>query len=451
MKRLLLLSLAVLSLATPAFAQTTAKPACGATLDACSAQTPPATTAKPGCAAIFDAGQVEPWDCTRVWGGGEYLVWWLKGTNLPPLATTSSQPVDLFSLLLGSPPGSYGLPDTRVLFGDGRYDDDARSGYRLYAGYWLDREKTVGTESSYFSIFSSGTRFLANSAGNPQLARPFIALNGDELASPIAFPAFNIPAPIVIPPDSVVIGQSGGIAIRTDVRLQGFEQNVLFNVVRDPVLKLNLLGGFRYFQLDDRVEIGTSSLANIGVAVGGVNLALDVRQLSFEQFVARNQFFGGQMGCEAEWRCGGLFVNLVSKLALGGMEETVTVGGRTYQRIGINAPGLLPPGFPTSFQQSQNGALLAQQNLVGQHERDQFALIGELRSNVGYAFTENIRASVGYTFLYCNEVVRAGEQITRVSSGDNGNTVSPTTRPAYSFVETDFWAQGVNFTLELRY
>lgn len=450
MKRLLLLSLAFLATATPTFAQApatvTLKPDC-----APPCATPACPPTKPECAGLLDMGQDCPWNNTRVWGGGEYLLWWLKGTNLPPLVTTSSQNVDLFNALLGALPGTYGFPETSVLFGDGRYDDDARSGFRIFGGFWFDREQTVGTESSYFTIWRNSTRFAANSAGAPLLARPYITLGGDEQASTLAFPTFTIPAPLIVPPDSVAISQGGGIAIRTDVRLQGFEQNMVFNVVRDQCMKVNLLGGFRYFQLDDRIEIGTASNATIDVDVGGLVLGLGIQQSSFEQFVAQNQFFGGQFGGEVEWRAGGLFVNFRSKLALGGMQETITINGRSFQRLTIDAPGLLPPGFPTTFQAAQNGALLAQQNLVGQHNRTEFALIGELGGNVGYSFTDNIRASVGYTLLYANEVVRAGEQITRISNGANGVTPSATARPAYTFIETDFWAQGVNFSLELRY
>jgi hypothetical protein len=57
-----------------------------------------------------------------------------------------------------------------------------------------------------------------------------------------------------------------------------------------------------------------------------------------------------------------------------------------------------------------------------------------------------VTATVGYTFLYISSVVRPSDQIDR-----SVNIAPPNTRPAFSFHATDFWTQGVNLGLEIRF
>ena len=71
--------------------------------------------------------------------------------------------------------------------------------------------------------------------------------------------------------------------------------------------------------------------------------------------------------------------------------------------------------------------------------------------------TRRVRATVGYTFFYMSEVVRPGDQIDRVVNPTQlptaGAFVAGTTptRPSFPFQSSDFWAQGLNFGLEIRY
>ena len=68
-----------------------------------------------------------------------------------------------------------------------------------------------------------------------------------------------------------------------------------------------------------------------------------------------------------------------------------------------------------------------------------------------------MHAYAGYTFLYIADVSRAGTGIDRaINISQVPTAVGPgplvgVARPGYTFHETDFWAHGVNFGLELRY
>ena len=74
----------------------------------------------------------------------------------------------------------------------------------------------------------------------------------------------------------------------------------------------------------------------------------------------------------------------------------------------------------------------------------------------GYLVTNHIRAYVGYNFLYWTNVIRPGDQIDRVvdlTFVPNSIPVpfSGQNRPQPLFKQSDLWAQGLQFGLELRW
>ncbi len=71
----------------------------------------------------------------KVWGQCEYLLWWVRAGNTPPLVSTGD-PNDTF-------PGALGQPGTRVLFGGGSnaLDYKAFSGLRSSVGAWFARSR----------------------------------------------------------------------------------------------------------------------------------------------------------------------------------------------------------------------------------------------------------------------------------------------------------------------
>jgi hypothetical protein len=100
---------------------------------------------------------------------------------------------------------------------------------------------------------------------------------------------------------------------------------------------------------------------------------------------------------------------------------------------------------------------LALRSNIGRHQPDELAFIPEVGLNVGLQLTRHLKLYAGYSFLWVNMVARAGEQIDPVVNvtqfpilSGAGSLVGPA-RPAFNFDGADFWAQGLNFGLELRY
>ncbi len=166
-----------------------------------------------------------------------------------------------------------------------------------------------------------------------------------------------------------------------------------------------------------------------------------------DSFGTKNQFYGGQIGLAGEWRFANSWsLGLDAKLGIGATEQTVDINGFNSTTS--------PTGMVSS---SANGLLTRTGPMgnIGHNVRSEFSIVPEIGLNLGYQLTDHVRLFVGYDFLYWTNVVRPGSQ---VDTGIDPNQVlanpanSPgANRPAFSFHNTDFWAQGVNVGVEFRW
>src|SRR5262249_12536514 len=163
-----------------------------------------------------------------------------------------------------------------------------------------------------------------------------------------------------------------------------------------------------------------------------------------DQFKTVNNFYGGQLGLSGEIRWGRFYVDMRGLVAI----------GVTHQRAGINGmtPFFQPAG---NLVFTQHGGILALPTNIGGHTRTVFSVVPEVGLNVGYQLTDNLRIYVGYTVIVWTNVARPGQQIDRTINSNQLPTVAGPgslgggpARPAFSFHETTFWAQGLNLGLE---
>lgn len=356
------------------------------------------------------------------YASAEYLLWWIRDGKAPPLATTG--PASL-------PPnqqGVLGVPGT-VILQDGTLDYSAFSGGRFTLGWWFDPCQTCALEARFFFLGRRSARYFADGSTIPVVARPFFNEN------------FNQEGAELVSSPGIALGR---LDISSASQLWGAEANLRKNCCLSCWGRWDVFTGFRYIDLRENLTLSESILALAG---SGQVSTIPPGSLVFAQdsFKTRNQFYGGQIGTEVEFRANRWFTNIRTAVALGLVHETIDIaGGQT----------ILPPGGPV---QQFNGGLLALPSNSGHFVRDRFAVVPELGVNVGYQFTENFRAYVGYTFLYWSRVVRPGDQIDRVidvSQVPNAQGPFPPVaqvRPLVPFKETDFWAHGLNFGLEYRW
>jgi len=395
------------------------------------APTPPAAPAAPAlgtascgadgacCAPVICEA---PCECYCAWFSAEYLLWWGKQPPTPPRVTQD-------------PPGLLG-PGTILVVGGGNADLGDFSGARFTAGAWLDKSQTLGIEGSYlFLAPNSNTQSISEDGGPTSrgLTVPFINANtGAPSFYTLSDPGFV----------------RGGAVLTSTSQLQAADVNGLYNLSKSSSGRLDLLGGFRYLNLHESLDFGTNfvNLAgttnNNGVPnVGGFANTQD-------QFTTRNNFYGGQVGAQGELCFGRFFVNAVGKVALGDMNEYVNISGSTYSNLQNNTL--------TGTARTTPGGIFAQPTNIGRYSRDEFAVVPEVDFNVGYKITSWARVFVGYTFLYASDVVRPGNVVdtsinTSQSSVFHTGTLVGPARPAFSFDNTDYWAQGISFGIEFRY
>jgi hypothetical protein len=347
-------------------------------------------------------------DDFRFWARADYLAYWVKHAPLP-LSVVTGDPMNPSQELLNS--------DRNL----GMF-----SGFRLTLGIWLDPYNSVGVEVSSFALQRRTSTFSASSdaAGNPTLAFPFTNVTpgafGDALL-PIAVPGIF----------------AGNVTVASRLQLWGSEANADFLLLpRVEGFQVVGLVGFRYLDLEETLNIGTTSAALLTMP------ATVLTQL--DQFNTRNQFYGGQLGTRFNWQGDRFGIDVTGKVALGAARQTINVEGASSQ----TGPGGPNGAFP--------GGFYAQPSNMGQSAVNRFAVIPSIELKLYMMLCPNLHAFVGYDFLYWNQVVRPGSQLdhninlSQSSVLGNGALLGPAL-PTTPFNRTDFWAQGVTVGFELRF
>jgi hypothetical protein len=348
----------------------------------------------------------------RAWMNIESLVWWSKSQPLSiPVITTgpASQ---------GDNAGGLGVPGTVSLNQPLNYG--AGGGIRLNLGGWLTANHVWGLEGNVFSLGRQTAGFHASDrAGDgsfiinePLAGAPFVT---------------QVSAPGV---------ETGSVLVRSCSELWGTEINGLYNLVRRDGLSFNLTGGFRYLQLQESVNIladsglfvQTTYTDNLGNTLASAPPGSSVTV--GDHFGVRNQFYGGQGGVKFQYVADRWSFLGTATLALGGTHEIINVNGFTD----VN-----PLNGQTVHLTGGNYATLQ----TGTYSANRFAAVPAFQVNLGYQFTPFIRGIIGYNFLYISSVARPGNQIDNVYDG--------VVHPTIPFVNSSFWAQGINLGLQVSF
>src|SRR5262249_30099324 len=163
-----------------------------------------------------------------------------------------------------------------------------------------------------------------------------------------------------------------------------------------------------------------------------------------------NNFYGGQIGLDTEFHRGPWSLQLVTKLAIGSVNQTVDINGGTAFSTAAGSTPIQP------------GGLLALPSNMGQYKRDHFAILPELGIKGCYDIPSWCRVSVGYNIIGLSNVARPEQQIDpRVNRSQQpvavlqGNSISaiPGTVtgplfPQFTGRDGSFWMQGLTLGVE---
>ncbi len=438
----------------------------------------------------------------RMWAEAEALLWWMKGSPLPilattaragtpglvgtqqqlPFGTTNTIPAVPAALVNGptAVAGVLGQSTTSGLFGGHHANEDDRFGGRATVGFWFDEEQTLGVEANALVLGNRSTTFSAGGGGQI-VAVPFINTT-TQATFTTANGAAGTPAfAISHQNDAFLVNFPGLVNGRLNITsatdgLVGAGLLFRENFWGGCNYRVDVVGGYRFLQFADRLAVNAnatntsgqnfrtlpfggisgpfqSSLVANGTSTGAVVSQADLQVpanfipgaslSSQDRFDCTNDFHGFDFGLTGEYRYGPWRLAWTTKLAIGENFEIVDINGQTVIR---------QPGGATF---ASRGGLLALTSNIGHLTNDRSVVIPEAGLQVGAQLTPHVRGWVGYTGLYWSEVVLAGKQIDAQINPNllppRANGVLPPITPLPHFGATSMWAQGLDVGLEVRY
>ena len=362
----------------------------------------------------------------KFWFRPDVLLWWTKTPTITqPLITTGSS--------TDSVPGAIGQPNTQVLVGGGNASFGYIGGVRFETGVWLDDRRIYGLEAGYFVLIQQSRDFTVQSGGYgyPLIARPTMnAQTGNQGAYLTSLP------------DAI----AGGTNVVLKSEFQGANVDGSFNLLQTKTVRLDALGGFRYLSLAESLNVADSSIDLFGNALsfGGAPLAAGDALAVLDRLHITNSFYGGSGGARLYYASERWFVTALGKVALGTIQERATLSGSsTLTNL-------------TGVQTTLPGGIVATTANIGSYYQKAFAVAPEGQFNFGYQITPLITLRIGYTFIYLSNVARPGQLYSRVTSpglvpSNPGYGSTSTKPPPFQFQTTSYWAQGLNFGMDVRF
>lgn len=376
-----------------------------------------------------------------LWLRGEYLAWGTKGMYLPPLVTTGTV----------NSSGILGEEGTEILLGNNDILDGTSSGYRIkFGGYWPPCRRWAW-DGEYFEL--SEERFTFSSTGdpngNPVIARPFFNINPTTAAG-LPDPPAREDAELVSFPGLI----TGTVSVNAKSKLESAGGRLRWNlccsscgscggnccgVDTNPrghrrYSRIDIMFGYRYVKLDEMLTI-SEDLISISPDLPS---AFEIT----DSFRTNNEFHGGDIGFMWLGGFNRLSLEALLKLGIGNVKQEAFIDGSTQ----ITTLGAPPQQFDVG--------ILAMESNIGTYSRDELAVVPEIGTTFGYYLTPRLRATVGYTFLYLSRVLRPGEivDLDADPNGFGGEALAvQVPRPRFEFIDTDYWAHGLNVGLDLSW
>lgn len=374
---------------------------------------PPGACSEP----VADLALSAPEACGHFYAEVEFLLRWFK-------PVCASVPV----VAIGNPqapiPGALGQPGTQVVVGGDpphKFEFPATPGLQLTAG-WSRGDGAIGLEVSGFLMeqAANSQHFAADPTGFPHSYLPYQAPDNRPQALPSTIPG-------VVTGSSLAVGSTKLWGVESDLTVpftlpcEGYRLHGRF-----------LVGG-RYLDLTDRVRISNA-----------LRLVADPSAFAFgaDQFSTHNRFAGPQVGTTLGLGWGQWSVALTTKLAAGLTHQLHNIEGAPLLGGSVVSPLLVP------------GPLLVQPSNVGRESARRVTLVPEIGVTTQLALTSWCSVSLGYSLLYWNKVLCPGDQMSPLVNPTQlpfRGPVQGPLDPKPVFVHTDYFAQGLNLGLELRF
>lgn len=347
-------------------------------------------------------------DGPRFYAAADYMLFWYTPMNCPTLVNT------IPSVLVNDPTA---LPATS-------FPSKPRVAYNGVSGLRLNLGANFAKTGIEFSGFMLDERVLettlANNGSPVFIGRPYIDVNtGNPTTLSISLPNQYI----------------GGVNAVVTSQMFGMELNARRSWYTFMSDSTNLIGGIRYFDLQESVDVNSFSFFPTG---DSVSIKDSVR--------THNSFYGGQIGFSTIYGGDrpGIGFTFTTKSGLGGVNQHVDiVGTNTIVQTGVTT--------------TEAGGLFARGLGAGTFSRGKFAYMQDIDMKITYNFTSSFQVSFGYSLFYLSSVVRAGDQVNlvinpntiRFTNGGNPSTL--TSVPTFAWNTHSFVVQGLTFGAKWQY
>jgi hypothetical protein len=351
-----------------------------------------------------DPGRRHCWD---LWGSAEVLLWWMKGTDLPPIVGTSPAGT------IHDDAAVVGTAGYQTLYGGDISGRDLQAGGRITLGTWLDGTHNAGIGVRFYALDGTSEHFDRATDGSTILGRPFYNVGlGREDALLIGFPG----------------EVTGNVHAKFTNNLMGTDAYFRIMLERSRLRRLDVISGYQFLRMDDDLRVSSTS-----DVIDPNSLIFGARINVFDRFRGTNEFHGAVVGLQGVMGRGNWSLTTLGKVGLGNNHQQVIIEGSRDTSF--------PPGPVTTT----SGGLLAQPSNIGIHTRDRFCFIPELTCNLAYHITPTFSAHVGYNIIWMSDVVVSGDQIDRrVNLSQVPGPVVGPNLPRFQFASRDFWVQGIN-------
>jgi hypothetical protein len=355
----------------------------------------------------------------RFWANSEYLFAFMRGSPTVPLVTTATAGTSRAAA------GILGQPQTSVLFGDERYGDNVRPGFRVATGLWFNPQQSLGIEGGFLMTSSQAAIFSATSNDGTILARPYIdATTGLRQAVLVAFPGLS----------------NGSIDVRANTgNLYSFNLDFAEKAIDHGWLRIYSLIGYKFYRYDESLRVQQT----IAPVPGGA-FAAGTLITSNDNFSTTNQFHGLDLGFRSQLNfTDRLWLEVVTKVAVGRVHRDVAIGGTQTSTV----PGAAPVTL-------SGGVLALSSNATSFAETD-WRAIPEVGLTLAWQLRPYVTLRTGWSFMYFNQFARAADQVDpninpHLFPGANAALGGPNS-PAFNLVRSDLWLYSFNLGLEFKY
>lgn len=341
------------------------------------------------------------------WFESETLLWWPKSVSGTPFVVGgNSQTVLPTNPLAGGPNNQIG--------------NDMLVGMRLNTGVWTDCNQNFGIGARGWGILSDGTNKTYTNGGNST-----------------GVPFFNTS---IGAPDTYLINfragangaNTGTIQIKNDLDLVAGELYGRALLLREGNSRVDLLGGYTFARLDS--EFGLRTQFTDGITNLVQNGTVFTTQ---DTFGTKNQFHGGHIGLLNEVSKGRFSFSALGKVALGNMNQSSTISGRSTE----TAPG--------QGAVATGRGLFAQSSNIRTITRDQFTFLPEAGAKMKYKL-RGAELGLGYSLLVFPSVAMASGQVDRnvdINPAVVGNPAAPASR----LINETFFLHGLDLGVTFKF